>query len=143
MSKETEAAILDWENEDRNTDDDLHCHFESTGLIYWCDVAWETRRVWNLMLREDVEADSVMDHIFHAACAQASNGVFAAMSAALGVDQRALMLVIAPWYETLNTKNSPPEPITAEQLIARCHEQREELDERIRQSEERTKKVEP
>ena len=99
--------------------DALHTHFTDFQRWDWCEIADETRRIWNLMFKERVEPDSPMDAVWTAAVAQAYDGGIAAVAAALGVDRLALREVVAHWYEH---QDELPPPITAELMLKRCEE---------------------
>ena len=120
MSNETENALKDWQNEARDSGDDLHHHFSEYGRWDWCEISDEARRVWNLMFDEDIDDDSPKDGVWTAAAAQAAEGAFSTVAAALGVDAKAFQMAIAPWYEN---QDEPPPAVTAERLIELCNEE--------------------
>lgn len=97
----------------------LHNHFIDFQRWDWCEIADETRRIWNLMFKEGVEPDSPMDAVWTAAVSQAFDGGIASVAAALGVDRYALREVVAPWAEH---QDALPPPITAELMLKRCEE---------------------
>lgn len=99
--------------------DALHTHFTDFQRWDWCEIADETRRIWNLMFKEGVEPDSPMDAVWTAAVAQAFDGGIAAVAAALGLDQYALRDIVAPWAEH---QDALPPPITPEIMQMRCRE---------------------
>lgn len=128
MSKETEEALRDWQNIDRDPADDLHRHFGEYGRWDWCEISDEARRVWNLMFPDnEVHENSPIDGVLGAVAAQASHGAFAAVAAALGVNTDALELAVSYWYEG---QDEPPKPITPEELLHRCVESKAWLNSR-------------
>ena len=97
--------------------DALHEYMIDYGRWHWCDIADEARRVWNLMFFDTVEKDSAMDAVWTAAAAQAADGAYAAVAAALGVDCFALREAVEPW---LYAQDSPPPPISPQRLLELC-----------------------
>lgn len=125
MSAQTEKALLDWENEERYVSDDLHIHFTEFGRWDWPEIADEARRIYNFMLNEDVEEDSLIDGLFAAVAAQAAQGVFEAVAAAIGVNAEALQYVVAMWYER---QDAPPQSsVPCENLPQMCREREEHI----------------
>lgn len=108
---------LDGRAVDYDVVDALHTHMTDWDRWHWCDIADEARRVWNLMFCDTVEKDSAMDAVWTAAAAQAADGAFAAVAAALGVDRFALREAVEPW---LYAQDSPPPPITPQRLLEMC-----------------------
>ena len=97
--------------------DILHDYMIDYGRWHWCDIADEARRVWNLMFCDWVEKDSAMDAVWTAAAAQAADGAYAAVAAALGVDRFALREAVEPW---LYAQDNPPPPISPQRLLEMC-----------------------
>ncbi len=95
----------------------LHGYMIEHGRWQWCEIANEARRVWNLMFSDTVEKDSAMDAVWTAAAAQAADGAYAAVAAALGVDCIALRDAVEPW---LLKQDSPPPPISPQRLLELC-----------------------
>ena len=95
----------------------LHEYMIDYGRWHWCDIADEARRVWNLMFFDTVEKDSAMDAVWTAAAAQAADGAYASVAAALGVDFFALRDAVEPW---LYAQDSPPPPISPQRLLEMC-----------------------
>lgn len=97
MTKETEAALADWQNEDRDVCDDLYRHFDNTGLLDWIDIGKEATRVWNLMTLDDVEEESMMDGFFHAVAAAGNYGAMGMVAKMLGLDAEAFSMTVGEW----------------------------------------------
>lgn len=97
----------------------LYEHFEAYNRWNWCEIADETRRIWNLLFDTDVENESPMDFVWAAAIAQAYYGGVHAAAACLGLDKYGFQHAIAPWAEH---QDALPPPITAEELVRRCEE---------------------
>lgn len=124
MSEQTEKVLLEWDADEHNISGDdvfdaLNEHFIEFGRWHWVEISDEARRVWNLMFKDKVENGSPMDGVWTAAAAQASDGAFEAMAAALGVESFALQAAIAPWLEN---QDCLPPPVTAKRLLDLCEE---------------------
>lgn len=115
MSTETEAALLDWENESRLVEDDIHVHMADFGRWHWSEVADEGRRLCALMFDEEFDKDSPKDSILQGVAAQSAHGVFAAVAAALGVAAEDLEYAIHVEY--LDRQDDVPRPIGADALM--------------------------
>lgn len=127
MSVETEAALKDWQNDERCVLDDLIRHFEDGfGRWDWCEIAEEARRVHNLMFHDDVEDESPTDCLWSAVAAQANHGAYAAVAAALGVDRGALERAVARWEEN---QDNPPAPVSPHIFMMMVGAEKRRLDE--------------
>ena len=124
MSEQTEKALLRWEEGDSLIDHDLHVHFTEFGRWYWPEVSDEAVRVENLMFGSDIHEESPRADVYHAACAQASNGAMSAMAAALGLELEVVGLALAPWFEN---QDNPPPAVSAARFMELCAESKEWL----------------
>jgi hypothetical protein len=128
MTTDTEKALLDWDNEERDICNDLHEHFAAFGRWDYTEVADEARRVWNLMFDADIEKGSPSNGVFSACAAQASHGAFSSVAAALGVDVMALKCVVEEWYEK---QDKLPPPVSKDRFMTLLTEMKAWIDGRI------------
>ena len=118
MSEQTEAKLRNWARDDAVTDDDMHRHMRDFGRWDWCEIADEGRRIYGVMFGEEVESGSAVDAIIGGVSAQAADGAWAAVAAALGVDAEDVRMAVADWYEKQDATPPPVSPDRFMELIA-------------------------
>ena len=99
---------------DKDISDELYNHFEHTfGRWYWCDIGDEAQRIYELATGCEAEEGSLLNSLFNASAAQGEHGAYAAVAAALGLDAKALRMVVATWYEN---QDALPPPVSFSKL---------------------------
>jgi hypothetical protein len=71
----------------------------------WCDIYREGCNLYSVMFCDDggIEENSPIEYLFEAVAAAAANGVFTAISAALGIKEKnALEIAVSNFYGTDN-----------------------------------------
>ena len=121
----TESDLINWINNE-SLADDLFCHFEDKDQWDWTEISGEWRRLNNLMFGDDVQAGSPIGELASAAICQAYNGAIAAVAAALGVNETALLMAVAPWTEAKES-GEVPAPVGFSGLEKTCAEFKREL----------------
>ncbi len=107
--------------------EDLEAHYVSLNRWHWYDASTEAVNIYNTMLGleydEDSEYVSLAHDVFHAACFAASEGVFEAIAACLGVTNDDVYEVVGHWYEKQDEARAP---IGFDEFVARVKQQCEE-----------------
>lgn len=103
----TKQYLADWESDEEFDPEVLHLYFEETyGRWYWPEIYTEGISVFKLMFDEEFDDYSPMGVVFAAVGAQAADGAFSAVAAAIGTTTQKLRCAVAPWYE--NQDELPP-----------------------------------
>lgn len=101
-----EADVVQWEKDPNSVlmENEVHVHFGRMGLLNCFDIGQEGLRMYNRLHRADgggqAEDGSAIDAVFSGVAAASANGVFCALSRALGVSQRALEIVLEPYIDS-------------------------------------------
>lgn len=100
-----EADVVQWEKDPNSVpmENEVHVHFERMDLLNCFEIGHEGLRMYNRLLQADgggqAEDGSAIAAVFSGVAAASANGVFCALSRALGVSQRALEIVLEPYID--------------------------------------------
>ncbi|WP_137917196.1 hypothetical protein [Hydrogenophaga sp. 2FB] len=100
-----EADVVQWEKDPESVsmENEVHVYFGRMNLLNCFDVGEEGLRIYNRIVHADgngpAEDGSAIDAVISGVAAASANGVFCALSRALGVSQRALEIVLETYID--------------------------------------------
>ena len=112
------ATLRDWESTVKDPENCAHLYFEATKLRDWTAINQEAKEIYNEVFAEPLEEFSPVEALLGGVAAQASNGTWLTISAALGWDAHILSLALSGWQEQDENGEYDKTVLTLEELKA-------------------------